>query len=189
VLTAEERKQLLEVADKLDRAREKLHGDLTTGRVELNDHFAGIEQELEDVVGVSPNKQEGTIRDGSIVSRQKRLVPGKGDDFYRMDPQAAAVRKRVELVREQSHHTFRAVYDKVTAAAKPDVAAGKEELGRLRDEVRLLAGAGELPARNVGPLGVVLYTEHLLAVEMAGTLLLVATIGAVAIAHRKGGPR
>ena len=46
--------------------------------------------------------------------------------------------------------------------------------------------AGELPARNVGNLGLLLYADHLLAVELAGTLLLVATIGAVAIAHRRG---
>ncbi len=30
-----------------------------------------------------------------------------------------------------------------------------------------------------------LYADHLLAIELAGTLLLVATIGAVAIAHKK----
>ena len=47
-------------------------------------------------------------------------------------------------------------------------------------------GPGEFfVARNVANLGVVLYSEHLLAVEMAGTLLLVATIGAVAIAGRR----
>jgi NADH:ubiquinone oxidoreductase subunit 6 (subunit J) len=33
---------------------------------------------------------------------------------------------------------------------------------------------------------VLLYADHLLAVELAGTLLLVATIGTVAIAHRRG---
>jgi hypothetical protein len=56
---------------------------------------------------------------------------------------------------------------------------------KLREEVLLLAGMGELPARNVGNLGLLLYADHLLAVELAGTLLLVATIGAVAIAHRR----
>ena len=57
---------------------------------------------------------------------------------------------------------------------------------KLRDEVALLYGAGDLPAGNVRNLGLVLYSEHLLAIELAGTLLLVATIGAVAIAQRKG---
>ena len=50
-----------------------------------------------------------------------------------------------------------------------------------------IAGAAELPAANVGDLGRALYTDHLLAVELAGTLLLVATIGAIAIASRDGG--
>ena len=49
----------------------------------------------------------------------------------------------------------------------------------------LLHGVGQLPARNVANLGFVLYSEHLLAVELAGTLLLVAVIGAIAISHRK----
>jgi NADH-quinone oxidoreductase subunit J len=65
------------------------------------------------------------------------------------------------------------------------VAAAKADYAKLRDEVVLLAGAGQLPARNVGNLGYLLYTDHLLAVELAGTLLLVATIGAIAIAQRK----
>jgi NADH:ubiquinone oxidoreductase subunit 6 (subunit J) len=42
----------------------------------------------------------------------------------------------------------------------------------------------ELPADNVGYLGRLLFTDYLLAVELGGTLLLVATIGAIAIAGR-----
>jgi NADH:ubiquinone oxidoreductase subunit 6 (subunit J) len=44
------------------------------------------------------------------------------------------------------------------------------------------AGSGE----NVAPLGRALFSDYLLAVELAGTLLLVATIGAIAIANRRG---
>ncbi len=63
----------------------------------------------------------------------------------------------------------------------------KASLRKLRDELTVYSGHGQLPARNVGNLGLLLYSEHLLAVEMAGTLLLVATIGAVAIAGRRKG--
>jgi NADH-quinone oxidoreductase subunit J len=42
-----------------------------------------------------------------------------------------------------------------------------------------------LPAQNVASLGQELFTQHLLAVELAGTLLLVAAIGAIAIAGRR----
>ena len=36
-------------------------------------------------------------------------------------------------------------------------------------------------------IGRTLFTDYLLAVELAGTLLLVATIGAIAIAGTRGG--
>ncbi|MCI0642393.1 MAG: NADH-quinone oxidoreductase subunit J [Gemmataceae bacterium] len=42
-----------------------------------------------------------------------------------------------------------------------------------------------LAARNVAALGRSLFTDHLVAVELAGVLLLVATIGAIAIAGRR----
>jgi NADH-quinone oxidoreductase subunit J len=41
-----------------------------------------------------------------------------------------------------------------------------------------------LPAYNVAALGRSLFTDYLLPVELAGVLLLVATIGAIVIAHR-----
>lgn len=41
-----------------------------------------------------------------------------------------------------------------------------------------------LPAANVAGLGRSLFTDYLLPVELAGVLLLVATIGAIVIAHR-----
>lgn len=65
--------------------------------------------------------------------------------------------------------------------------ADRATLQKLKDEVAVYSGNGQLPARNVSNLGLLLYSEHLLAVEMAGTLLLVATIGAVAIAGRRKG--
>jgi NADH-quinone oxidoreductase subunit J len=46
-------------------------------------------------------------------------------------------------------------------------------------------GRGNLPAANVAALGRTLFSDYLLAVELGGTLLLVATIGAIAIAHRR----
>ena len=67
------------------------------------------------------------------------------------------------------------------------VDAVKTELKSLREKLAIHRGSGQLPARNVANLGFILYSEYLLAVEMAGTLLLVATIGAVAIAGRRKG--
>jgi NADH:ubiquinone oxidoreductase subunit 6 (subunit J) len=47
------------------------------------------------------------------------------------------------------------------------------------------SGRPPLPAENTAYLGRSLFTDYLLAVELGGTLLLVATIGAIAIATRR----
>ncbi|HXG12372.1 MAG TPA: NADH-quinone oxidoreductase subunit J [Gemmataceae bacterium] len=54
-----------------------------------------------------------------------------------------------------------------------------------RELRRDAAGRPELPAENVAYLGRSLFTDFLIAVELAGTLLLVATVGAIAIAGRR----
>lgn len=46
-------------------------------------------------------------------------------------------------------------------------------------------GPKQLPAANVSAIGRTLFSDHLLAIELAGTLLLVATVGAIAIARRE----
>jgi len=46
-------------------------------------------------------------------------------------------------------------------------------------------GKPALPAENTAYLGRTLFSDYLLAVELGGTLLLVATIGAIAIAGRR----
>src|SRR5439155_8138165 len=46
-------------------------------------------------------------------------------------------------------------------------------------------GRPEMPAENVAYLGRSLFTDYLLPVELGGTLLLVATIGAIAITGRR----
>ena len=56
---------------------------------------------------------------------------------------------------------------------------------RAPDQLRHdAAGRPALPAENTAYLGRSLFTDYLLAVELGGTLLLVATIGAIAIAYR-----
>ena len=49
-------------------------------------------------------------------------------------------------------------------------------------------GPNKLPSANVSAIGRVLFSDHLLAIELAGTLLLVATAGAIAIAGRREKP-
>jgi NADH:ubiquinone oxidoreductase subunit 6 (subunit J) len=55
----------------------------------------------------------------------------------------------------------------------------------FREVRRDAAGRPELPAENSAHLGRTLFTEYLLPVEIGGTLLLIATVGAIAIAQRR----
>ncbi len=50
------------------------------------------------------------------------------------------------------------------------------------------SGAPHLPSENLVYLGRSLFTDYLLAVELGGTLLLIATVGAIVIASRRPGP-
>jgi NADH:ubiquinone oxidoreductase subunit 6 (subunit J) len=75
----------------------------------------------------------------------------------------------------------------------PRGADGKRSKVELSTYSRLRAAKAEapgngdslLPADNVEYLGRTLFSDYLLAVELGGTLLLVATIGAIAIAGRR----
>jgi NADH:ubiquinone oxidoreductase subunit 6 (subunit J) len=74
------------------------------------------------------------------------------------------------------------------------LADSRTHIGRLQPSERItlspLSGTpangtpAGMSAENVAGLGRTLFSDYLLAVEIAGTLLLVATVGAIAIAHR-----
>ncbi len=137
-----------------------------------------IEEALGDYsVGLRSAQIEGSTEYGSIHQR----LGG-----FRVDRPADAVLKQTEAIRKDAARVLARVE---SAMLSPDTAVhdeAKAAVRKLRAEVLLLAGAGELPARNTAGLGHMLYSEHLLSIELAGTLLLVATIGAIAIAHKKG---
>ncbi len=70
--------------------------------------------------------------------------------------------------------------------APANVLLGQSEFSRpgpveRRDE----QGRPQMPANNVEALGRSLFTDYLVGIELGGTLLLVATIGAIAIATRR----
>jgi NADH:ubiquinone oxidoreductase subunit 6 (subunit J) len=185
VLTGDERQALLDAAEKLAAADSELAGDLTRGRDGRIAHFAAVHAALAKVVGTAGTTAEPP-RDGDLRARLEKTPgpPGKGGVLHREDRQARDTLTRAAAVRELNDRGF-VTLENALLDKSPDVAAARADYARLRDEVVLLAGAGQLPARNVANVGYLLYTDHLLAVELAGTLLLVATIGAVAIAQRK----
>jgi NADH:ubiquinone oxidoreductase subunit 6 (subunit J) len=189
VLTSDERKVLTDVIARLDATEQQLEA-FPTSRTERNkkvEHFEAIKNDLASVVGVS--SRERAIRPGTLPTRLEK-EPGKASrpaTLYREDSQAREALGRAVDVREANFTT-----DELELAlnpdppAQPNPSAVKNQARTLRNQVVLLRGIGELPANNVRNLGLVLYSEHLLAIELAGTLLLVAVIGAIAIAHRKG---
>ncbi|HYH67337.1 MAG TPA: NADH-quinone oxidoreductase subunit J, partial [Urbifossiella sp.] len=150
----------------------------TTGEPkDRSERVARLERAVEDVLGVSGGLDEGTVRDRSIATRLRAA---------RSDLHAQGVLARVGAARVRAADTFELVAAAARNPARYPPAPARTAAAGLRDDLLLLAGVGELPARNVANLGVLLYADHLLAVELAGTLLLVATIGTVAIAHRRG---
>jgi hypothetical protein len=78
---------------------------------------------------------------------------------------------------------------------KEDVVRERAELRRQdmeRSRKRIpethFEGRPQMPAHNTAYLGRSLFSDYLLPVELAGMLLLVATIGAIAIAQRRNPP-
>lgn len=195
VVSAEEHAELTDVVARLDGADAELSGDLKPGSNAAKiEYFATIKSKLERVVGVSNEEPAASdYYDGTLPSRLEKTLGRSGEEgvLYRRDQQAKAV---VDLtlgahdligIRDLNYRAFRQVED-LLLENRGNVATVKETLHKLRAEVVLLNSATELPARNVENLGYLLYADYLLAIELAGTLLLVATIGAVAIANRKG---
>ena len=196
ILTADERKKLAEVIAKLDAVAEQLNG-YPTSKAERNkrvEHFEAIKNDIAAVVGAPAREQSGPAdRPGTLPARLERVLPNRSVELYRADTQARAALARAASVRNANFTTAELEKalnpedpPKPKAPAEPDPDAVKVHARNLRNEVVLLYGMGELPANNVRNLGFVLYSEHLLAIELAGTLLLVATIGAVALVQRKG---
>lgn len=192
VLTADERTKLADVVAKLDDAAAELDGDVST-RPAREDRMQAFEKKFEplrdkltDVVGTRSRETgrtgKGTIRDRLEKSEAQGVRPAV---LWREDEQARDVLQRSATIREAAYATPRRVGE-IFEKEKPDVEAAKAEVRNLRNEAALLYGMGELPASNVRNLGYLLYSEHLLSIELAGTLLLVAVIGAIAVAHRKG---
>lgn len=192
VLTAEERAKLADAIPKLEAAERALDGDASTPgareqrAADFERAFAPAKHDLELVVGAG-REGSGSLTGGSLRERlEKESARGDtGAVLYRADPQARDALALAKRVRDDGRSVLPNVESNLLGD-QPDVAAAKAEVRKLRGEVVLLQGTGLLPARNVANLGYLLYSEHLLAVELAGTLLLVAVVGAIAVAHRKG---
>ena len=190
VLTAKEQKALADALPKLEEVEKQLDdigaNPASTERLKAFDGvFSQAKKDLEEVAG-DDRYIAGPSGAGSLRERLEKRPDRQGESAvpYRDDPQARAALAQAKKVRALTNAVSQRA-DNTLLNNKPDVPALKAEVHKLREEVILLYGMGQLPADNVRNLGLVLYSEHLLAVELAGTLLLVAVIGAIAVAHRK----
>ena len=165
-LTAIERSTLTEVDAELRQAI------AATDRDEFLKVTKPTRDKLAEVVG--PIEAGKTAR--STLQERLRVAVA--------NPRTQLVIRSANALRDKNQTTFDAVDNKLVAG---DLNGAKAALQDLRNDVVILGGQGHIPARNVGTLGLVLYSEHLISVELAGTLLLVATIGSMVIAAgRKG---
>ena len=195
VLTADERTTLADVVDAARRGR-RSYSTATSARRARNDRVEAFENVDLPIKNDRPSRRRsaevrrGTHRATARSGVRLGEVARYGQRRRSAVPRRPAGPRRPETGRDRPRSQRRALRDIERAsltrstATRPRRGEGRGAEAPRRG--RAARGAGELPARNVRNLGLVLYTEHLLAVELAGTLLLVATIGAIAIAHRKG---
>ncbi len=140
---------------------------------------------LAEVVGYASGEAIGEVpAAGSTAPRaavQDRLRVAAADG------RVSGLVDQADRLRDEKKRVFDGLENALVEARTPDLGPSRAAFEALRGQTLLLVGRGELPARNVSAIGLTLYSDHLLAVELAGTLLLVATVGAVAVAGRKGG--
>jgi NADH-quinone oxidoreductase subunit J len=110
-----------------------------------------------------------------MTERLRKYLPESGDDSlnYVAKINRAYATEKVEPLREWAGKARSALLQ--LRAGYGTVASGNAATG------------GKLPVENVAALGQTLFTDYLVPVELAGVLLLVATIGAIAIAARRTG--
>ena len=115
-------------------------------------------------------------------------IQNKSDGFQ--DADLAQMKKTLAALERVGAAARAALHGRLRPTADAALSSYSGPPPNLRpDEVR--AGPGgrpPLPADNPGYLGKSLFTDYLLPVELGGFLLLVATVGAIAIANRRTTP-
>jgi NADH:ubiquinone oxidoreductase subunit 6 (subunit J) len=129
-----------------------------------------------------------------------RIDVARGRDTAPAILEALGGRKALldDLRRESRQVPNKAIGEKWAAAVvdlefemrgdRTDAASLKEHLAELAAvgrSIQKTKAPRALPAENVAAIGRLLYSDYILAVELGGALLLVATIGAIAIAGRR----
>jgi NADH:ubiquinone oxidoreductase subunit 6 (subunit J) len=156
--------------------------------------------EFDRLLEVTQSKVAGGAHDDLSASRQlfEELGPNYADLSRRIDDLTTSTseeERKTKLAAVMIEGRQRFARERLTALRPADSlplsdlsgpAAGTPPGEVRRDEK---TGVPALPAENSAYLGRSLFTEYLLPVELAGFLLLVATVGAVAIGQRRAKAR
>ena len=168
------------------RARERLgyprRGQPNYGKVPIPTQFNGVEkrkadsdpvEDLQEALGLNPTAFP--------------LMPGEEVSF---EPDPTEVKRWTAQIHYELSY-LKAVRDGRITPAADSVVLSPHGQSRSIEPVADPAAAPlqRLPNANIAALGRTLFTDHLLAIELGGTLLLVATIGAIAIAGAGAGTR
>lgn len=188
VLTNAERQKLQEALRRLDQAGEVLAGDLRHDREKRIEYFEAVKDLVVQVVGAAREDEMGAAIEGTLSERLLLPVHATGVSMplYRSDPQVRGIIAQARRVRATNWEVFKQIEGQLLSE-RPERVTLEREIQALRRELVLLLGYGEMPARTVSNLAYVMYSEYLLAVEAIGVLLLIATVGAVAVAQRYKG--
>jgi NADH:ubiquinone oxidoreductase subunit 6 (subunit J) len=186
VLTQAERLKLREALQRLQEASTALAGDLKQQREHRIEYFEAVKDLVAQVVGAAREDEMGAAVEGSLMQRLVPRVYPTSDSavaLYRADGQTRRVLAVVEESRTLNWQSYKQVENQLLAE-QPDRDMIERVVERWQRQLLLLLGQGEMPARTVSNLGYLLYSEYLLAIEIAGVLLLIATVGAVIVAQR-----
>lgn len=128
-------------------------------------------------------------RSGRIDNSFSNVIFGLQVKWSDLKEKNDVVAMRAELTRVENG--IRQSLGEAALVVKPDersvplsTFSGAASNARAEDKRRDKTTQAAMPAANVAALGRSLFTDYLIPVELAGTLLLVATIGAIAIASR-----
>lgn len=140
-----------------------------------------LDRGMELLTAYQKEAHRQVTRDEYVFLRDARSM---GEDFW-VSGDLRGMRDLLQRVWERAEDL-----PETTGMLRPATAALSELSGPasswpLAELRRDSSGRPPLPAENTAYLGRSLFTDYLLAVELGGTLLLVATIGAIAIATRR----
>lgn len=142
----------------------------------------GIDAVIAAAENVGPNAELSSVREAirSVPSPglKNRLEILEDEATVRINRAETPDAKSEELIKFRKALAF--AKNHVGDAVPPDYLTLSAWSGQPANK----SVEGRLPAGNVAAIGRSLYSDYVLGVELAGTLLLVATIGAIAITRR-----